>query len=80
MNAQQFKAGDQVMLRSGGPYMTVERVNGDTILCVWFHEQELKHASFGAALLCLREDVETEQAAVLTQRYERLGRISQGTW
>ncbi len=50
-----FKAGDVVCLKSGGPDMTVERIEataGDvSVVCVWFVEQNLYRASFpGSAL------------------------------
>lgn len=41
----EFQPGDQVVLKSGGPAMTVERIGKnqetqeDVILCVWFHDE-----------------------------------------
>lgn len=32
----EIKSGDIMLLQSGGPTMTVEYVNGDTVRCVWF--------------------------------------------
>ena len=32
----EFNPGDQVMLKSGGPVMTVESVAGGTVTCMWF--------------------------------------------
>ena len=32
----EFKVGDVVQLKSGGPWMTVEDVKGENIHCVWF--------------------------------------------
>jgi uncharacterized protein YodC (DUF2158 family) len=55
MNA--FKAGDVVCLKSGGPDMTVERVEataGDvSVICVWFVEQSLYRASFPISALSM---------------------------
>lgn len=52
-----FKAGDVVCLRSGGPDMTVERIEAtipDTsIICVWFVEQSLYRASFPISALSM---------------------------
>lgn len=31
-----FVAGDQVQLKSGGPVMTVERVDDSNVICIWF--------------------------------------------
>ena len=43
MNA--FKVGDVVCLKSGGPDMTVERIETTaadaSVICVWFVEQSL---------------------------------------
>lgn len=30
-----FNPGDRVQMKSGGPAMTVERVDGDTVTCAW---------------------------------------------
>jgi uncharacterized protein YodC (DUF2158 family) len=53
MNA--FRAGDVVCLKSGGPDMTVERVETTTgdaaITCVWFVEQTLYRAHFPISAL-----------------------------
>lgn len=53
MNA--FGAGDVVCLKSGGPDMTVERVDSAgadaSVTCVWFVEQTLYRASFPTSAL-----------------------------
>jgi len=36
--SEQFKPGDVVMLKSGGPSMTVASVNGEFAECVWFEK------------------------------------------
>ena len=39
--ADQFKVGDIVQLKSGGPRMTVESVEAtNSLFCVWFDETE----------------------------------------
>lgn len=47
-----FKCGDQVRLQYGGPVMTVERVRGVRVWCVWFEDDRiLQRAEFQAAAL-----------------------------
>ncbi|MGB0658896.1 MAG: DUF2158 domain-containing protein [Mangrovicoccus sp.] len=31
-----FETGDVVVLKSGGPHMTVKKVEDDAVRCVWF--------------------------------------------
>lgn len=40
----QFKAGDTVRLKSGGPDMTVETVEGAYVFCAWFDKAHKPHA------------------------------------
>jgi len=57
-----MKQGDVVVLKSGGPLMTVEAVRVDGVLCVWFDEKNNhKQATFPEAMLSLYDD---EAAAV----------------
>ncbi len=43
----EFKEGDVVKLKSGGPEMTVSEVKGDKLYCKWFDEKgELKAKYF----------------------------------
>ena len=50
MPEEKFKVGDIVILKSGGPKMTVEDVEAvDTIVCQWFVAgQKLEYGSFPA--------------------------------
>jgi uncharacterized protein YodC (DUF2158 family) len=41
-----LQVGDVVGLKSGGPSMTVIKVEGDRVLCQWFFGKELKSNSF----------------------------------
>jgi uncharacterized protein YodC (DUF2158 family) len=36
----QFKLGDIVSLRSGGPLMTIAMVDGKTAFCEWFSDDQ----------------------------------------
>jgi uncharacterized protein YodC (DUF2158 family) len=43
----EFKTGDQVVLKSGGPTMTVmEELPTGQIRCQWFSGKNLKHGNF----------------------------------
>lgn len=50
-----YKEGDVVILRSGGPRMTVSRAwnneKGSWVECVWFDERTPKDKSFNAAVV-----------------------------
>jgi len=46
-----FKIGDVVVLKSGGPRMTVEKVDGTTVHCKWFEKDKQKQGTFDAAML-----------------------------
>ena len=54
--ADAFKPGDVVQLKSGGPAMTVSKVEGDICHCAWFTGAEVKRSSFKT------ETLETYQA------------------
>ena len=43
MANEDFKVGDVVQLKSGGPKMTVNRVDGDEISCEWFEGRQEPH-------------------------------------
>jgi uncharacterized protein YodC (DUF2158 family) len=48
-----FNVGDVVMVKSGGPKMTVDQVARDEVRCVWFDERagDFKRAVFPVATL-----------------------------
>jgi uncharacterized protein YodC (DUF2158 family) len=53
-----FKVGDLVQLKSGGPVMTIKEINGlDSILCVWFMDVELVSANFLQETLEIFEEI-----------------------
>jgi uncharacterized protein YodC (DUF2158 family) len=39
----EFKEGDVVRLKSGGPNMTVETVDDDEVRCAWFDDKNQIH-------------------------------------
>ncbi|MCC7537539.1 MAG: DUF2158 domain-containing protein [Deltaproteobacteria bacterium] len=47
----EFKAGDVVALKSGGPPMTVEEVEGSSVFCVWFEGKKSERGRFTEAAL-----------------------------
>ena len=49
--AEEWKVGDEVVLKSGGPVMTVVLVQDEVIRCQWFHGERLEHGEFPAAAL-----------------------------
>lgn len=46
-----FAIGDVVALKSGGISMTVEAVEGDSIVCIWMDGKNLQKATFGSGTL-----------------------------
>ena len=40
--AEEFKIGDVVKLKSGGPNMTVEVIGEQGVYCAWFDKSEKK--------------------------------------
>ncbi|WP_081666725.1 YodC family protein [Laribacter hongkongensis] len=46
MNDDNFKVGDVVRLKSGGPRMTIQRQDREGWLCVWFTSYEADKASY----------------------------------
>lgn len=61
MSNQKFKPGDVVLLRSGGPEMTVkcyEPKDGTEVTCTWFGTKGLEEKSFPQDLLELNPDVD----------------------
>ena len=51
-----FTVGDLVKLKSDGPIMTVEKVRGDSITCVWFDGKKAQDRKFAAATLERQSD------------------------
>ena len=59
MTDQKIKVGDVVALKSGGPKMTVAIENegnmGNTFVCEWFYQGEVKKSTFNPETLSLTE-------------------------
>jgi len=49
--ANGFAVGDVVQLKSGGDVMTVEKIEGDNVFCVWSHDKKVERDTFVAATL-----------------------------
>jgi len=43
---QEFKTGDTVQLKSGGPIMTVKEQSGRDVYCQWFAGKKLEFGYF----------------------------------
>lgn len=52
--------GSIVQLRAGGVYMTVERIAGDEVHCVWFVNDEVRRSAFALVTLKNTEDIRME--------------------
>ena len=57
-NDEKFKKGDVVMLKSGGPHMTVSRyTDNGRVVCIWFDESQKDNSkAFEEATLELLEE------------------------
>lgn len=43
----EFKLGDVVVLKSGGPPMTIDGIGGDIVSCVWYDGSGVRREDFG---------------------------------
>jgi uncharacterized protein YodC (DUF2158 family) len=61
-----FKPGDVVVLKSGGPKMTVEGSgsSGREVTCVWFAEEDVQRGVFAPETL---RKLESEGAGIMTE-------------
>lgn len=51
-----MQPGDVVRLKSGGPQMTVTRVTGTEVDCIWFFEYKPQSYTFNSAVLVKAHD------------------------
>ncbi len=49
--AETFKIGDEVMLKSGGPVMTVHSITNGIVKCVYFAGNDRRNEEFPAETL-----------------------------
>ncbi|HEV3110067.1 MAG TPA: DUF2158 domain-containing protein [Candidatus Binataceae bacterium] len=49
--ADGFQVGDVVKLKSGGPLMTIEEIDGDRAHCLWFKGDKRETGTFPLATL-----------------------------
>jgi len=69
---REFKVGEQVRLKSGGPVMTIENIGnypmgpntGDSAKCVWFDGTKKSEGLFAPATLCLADSDEPESVKI----------------
>lgn len=67
-----YKAGDIVKLKSGGPSMTVDKINNNKVSCVWFKDERLKTAVFRKDTLELVEGAKKPVAKSTAKNSEGL--------
>lgn len=63
MTEKAFVAGDLVVLKSGGPVMTVNKIDLTSLQCQWFGGKKLEHGYFDpkAVRLATAEDIAAGQ-------------------
>ena len=49
--AETFAVGEEVQLKSGGPSMMVEEIDGAYVSCVWYEGKKVHRDKFVAATL-----------------------------
>lgn len=50
-----IKSGDEVRLKSGGPWMTVSAVEEDEAVCIWFEGQKQNVSRFNTVTLKIKD-------------------------
>jgi uncharacterized protein YodC (DUF2158 family) len=51
-----FNVGDVVILKSGGPLMTIGSISGNECYCIWFTNDERKYGQFQSPTLMYPPD------------------------
>lgn len=70
----QIKVGSIVKLKSGGPELTVEAIDGDVLNVMWFMGASLQRATF-ASMFLQHELTNAEKAYASAIMNEMLGRV-----
>lgn len=55
--ADKFEVGQTVRLKSGGPLMTINSINGDEIWCEWFNDKNQPQARAFKRHMLVEDDV-----------------------
>jgi uncharacterized protein YodC (DUF2158 family) len=72
-----LKSGDRVHLRSGGPLMTVDKIEGDQVICHWSTEYgdvrsgSFHNAELAAPITIPPADPDEQRDEAATDRYYR---------
>jgi uncharacterized protein YodC (DUF2158 family) len=57
-----FNVGDVVVLKSGGPKMTVDKISGNEVQCVWFEGANQKYGAFPPNALKAYEPIQGQSS------------------
>lgn len=74
-----FKVGDVVMLKSGGPKMTVAAMKHDRVFCIWFNQRDQYHEEKTAEFLVATLKSLTVQAPPHVRVGEAVARVDTST-
>ena len=71
MDEEKLKVGDVVMLKSGGPSMTIietEKISEQYVTCQWFNEDnKLQKENFRKEALILAEEIDENNMKLLAE-------------
>ena len=74
MEKNHFEAGDVVVIKSGGPYMTITRLDEvkQLLECIWFDKTEGKHHDYfplsALELVSFRDDDEPSETGTMDEK------------
>jgi uncharacterized protein YodC (DUF2158 family) len=67
--SETIKAGDVVQLKSGGPNMAVDFVEGEEAACTWFFKNKKETSRFPLATLKLATELESASTSDRTPNF-----------